>query len=200
MVVPFFIVMWFGGVFLGENAGYLSTAVLLLSAGAIWFFIGRPAPASASTIAIGISFLLLLSSNFAIAILLTGEMSLGEIVSMRMALRGISQDKAERRFRLIRGIGEYNPRSTNAYASTLDFSIDEEDGQGDYGLLKIPVSDFYSGNALPSTDYVMSLEVDGNSWTRTLDANHLTRTLTGVDALQPLHSPHRTARAQRIDV
>ena len=27
----------------------------------------------------------------------------------------------------------------------------------------------------------MSLEVDGNSWTRTLDANDLTRTLTGVD-------------------
>ena len=28
MVVPYFIVMWFGGIFIGENAGYLSAAVL----------------------------------------------------------------------------------------------------------------------------------------------------------------------------
>ena len=181
MVVPFFIVMWFGGVFLGENAGYLSAAVLLLSAGAIWFFIGRPAPASASAIAIGISFLLLLSSNFAIAILLTGEMSLGEIDLDE------DDDMIVVKIRQNGGSGSYEASvsithgGTNAYASTLDFSIDREDGQGDYGWLKIPVSDFYSGNALPSTDYIMSLEVDGKSWTRTLDANHLTRTLTGVD-------------------
>ncbi|MBR18690.1 MAG: hypothetical protein CMA64_00840 [Euryarchaeota archaeon] len=181
MVVPFFIVMWFGGVFLGENAGYLSAAVLLLSAGAIWFFIGRPAPASASAIAIGISFLLLLSSNFAIAILLTGEMSLGEIDLDE------DDDMIVVKIRQNGGSGSHEASvsithgGTNAYASTLDFSIDREDGQGDYGWLKIPVSDFYSGNALPSTDYVMSLEVDGKSWTRTLDANHLTRTLTGVD-------------------
>ena len=181
MVVPFFIVMWFGGVFLGENAGYVSAAVLLLSSGGIWFLIGRPAPASASTIAIGMSFLLLLSSNFAIAILFTGEMSLGEIDLDE------DDDMMVVKIRQNGGSGSYQaPVSiayggTNAYASTLDFNIDREDGQGDYGWLKIPVSDFYSGNALPSTDYVMSLEVDGNSWTRTLDANHLTRTLTGVD-------------------
>ena len=35
----------------------------------------------------------------------------------------------------------------SAYASTLVL-IDREDGQGDYGWLKIPVSGFYSGNAL----------------------------------------------------
>ena len=68
------------------------------------------------------------------------------------------------------------------------------------GGLKIPVSEFYSGNALPSTDYTMSLEVDGNSWTRTLDANDLTRTLTGVDVSATPHSPPRTAKAQRTDV
>ena len=181
MVVPFFIVMWFGGVFLGENAGYVSAAVLLLSSGGIWFLIGRPAPASASTIAIGMSFLLLLSSNFAIAILFTGEMSLGEIDLDE------DDDMMVVKIRQNGGSGSYQASvsiaygGTNAYASTLDFNIDREDGQGDYGWLKIPVSDFYSGNALPSTDYVMSLEVDGNSWTRTLDANHLTRTLTGVD-------------------
>ena len=64
----------------------------------------------------------------------------------------------------------------DAYASTLDFSI-EEDSQGDYGWLKMPVSEFYSGNALPSDRLHMSLEVDGNSWTRTLDANDLTALL-----------------------
>ena len=71
--------MWFGGIFIGENAGYLSAAVLFISGGAIWISIGRPAPASLPTIAVGISFILLLSSNFAIALLLTGEMSLGQI-------------------------------------------------------------------------------------------------------------------------
>ena len=181
MVVPFFIVMWFGGVFLGENAGYLSAAVLLLSAGATWLFIGRPAPASASTIAIGMSFLLLLSSNFAIAVLFTGEMSLGEIDLDE------DDDMIVVKIRQNGGSGSYEATvsithgGANAYTSTMDISIDEEDNQGDYGLLKVPVSDFYNGNALPSTDYVMSLEIDGNSWTRTLDANHLTRTLTGVD-------------------
>tara|TARA_B100001113_G_C21121214_1_gene627475 strand:+ start:714 stop:1928 length:1215 start_codon:yes stop_codon:yes gene_type:complete len=181
MIIPFFIVMWFGGVFLGENAGYLSAAVLLLSAGFIWLFIGRPAPASSSTIAIGISFLLLLSSNFAIAILFTGEMSLGEIDLDE------DDDMIVVKIRQNGGSGSYDASvsithgGANAYSSTMDLTIDREDGQGDYGWIKIPVSEFYNGNALPSTDYVMSLEVDGNSWTRTLDANHLTRTLTGVD-------------------
>ena len=182
MIVPFFIVMWFGGVFLGENAGYFSAVVLLVSAGSIWFFIGRPAPASASTIAIGMTFLLLLSSNFAIAILFTGEISLGEIDLDE------DDDMIVVKVRQNGGSGSYEASvsishgGVNAYSSTLDLSIDREDSQGDYGWLKIPVSEFYSGNALPATDYTMSLEVDGNSWTRTLDANDLTRTLTGVDA------------------
>ncbi|DAC45290.1 MAG TPA: hypothetical protein D7H98_00405 [Candidatus Poseidoniales archaeon] len=183
MVLPFFFVMWFGGTvdFIGENSGYLSAAVLLISAGGIWLFIGKPAPSSGSTIAIGMSFLLLLSSNFAIAILFTGEMSLGEIDLDE------DDDMIVVKIRQNGGSGSYEASvsiaygGASAYASTLDFSIDREDGQGDYGWLKIPVSEFYSGNALPSTDYIMSLEVDGNSWTRTLDANDLTRTLTGVD-------------------
>ena len=85
MVVPYFVVMWFGGVFLGDDTattvsvGFLSFVVLAIAGTGIWFISGRPAPASIQTVAIGLTFILLLSSNFAIALLLTGEMSLGEI-------------------------------------------------------------------------------------------------------------------------
>ena len=85
MVVPYFVVMWFGGVFLGDDTattvsvGFLSFVVLAFAGTGIWFISGRPAPASIHTVAIGLTFILLLSSNFAIALLLTGEMSLGEI-------------------------------------------------------------------------------------------------------------------------
>ncbi|MED5303594.1 MAG: hypothetical protein VYD89_04150, partial [Candidatus Thermoplasmatota archaeon] len=85
MVVPYFVVMWFGGVFLGDDTattvsvGFLSFVVLAIAGTGIWLMSGRPAPASIQTIAIGLTFILLLSSNFVIALLLTGEMSLGEI-------------------------------------------------------------------------------------------------------------------------
>ena len=63
----------------------------------------------------------------------------------------------------------------------MEVTINREDGQGDYGWLKIPIQDFYNQNALPMSDYTMSIQVDGNTWTRNLDANVLSRTITGSD-------------------
>ncbi|MGB0791298.1 MAG: hypothetical protein ACPGQG_02105 [Candidatus Thalassarchaeaceae archaeon] len=180
MVVPYFIVMWFGGIFIGENAGYLSAAVLFISGGAIWISIGRPAPASLPTIAVGMSFILLLSSNFAIALLLTGEMSLGQIEHDE------ETDELVLKIRQNGGSGTYDASVTitqgsYSYTSTSSLTIDKEDGQGDYGWLKIPIQAFYNENALPDSEYRIIVEIDGNTWERNLDSNALSRTLTGVD-------------------
>ena len=186
MVVPYFIVMWFGGVFLGDDTattvsvGFLSFVVLAIAGTGIWLMSGRPAPASIQTIAIGLTFILLLSSNFVIALLLTGEMSLGEIEHDE------ESDELVVKIRQNGGSGTYDASISIAqgnyvYASEMEVTINREDGQGDYGWLKIPIQDFYNQNALPMSDYTMSIQVDGNTWTRNLDANVLSRTITGSD-------------------
>mgnify|MGYP006060003625 FL=1 len=186
MVVPYFVVMWFGGVFLGDDTattvsvGFLSFVVLAIAGTGIWLISGRPAPASVQTIAIGLTFILLLSSNFAIALLLTGEMSLGEIEHDE------ESDELVVKIRQNGGSGTYDASISIAqgnyvYASEMEVTINREDGQGDYGWLKIPIQDFYNQNALPMSDYTMSIQVDGNTWTRNLDANVLSRTITGSD-------------------
>jgi len=186
MVVPYFVVMWFGGVFLGDDTattvsvGFLSFVVLAIAGTGIWLISGRPAPASVQTIAIGLTFILLLSSNFAIALLLTGEMSLGEIEHDE------ESDELVIKIRQNGGSGTYDASISIAqgnyvYASEMEVTINREDGQGDYGWLKIPIQDFYNQNALPMSDYTMSIQVDGNTWTRNLDANVLSRTITGSD-------------------
>ena len=186
MVVPYFVVMWFGGVFLGDDTattvsvGFLSFVVLAIAGTGIWLISGRPAPASVQTIAIGLTFILLLSSNFAIALLLTGEMSLGEIEHDE------ESDELVVKIRQNGGSGTYDASISIAqgnyvYASEMEVTINREDGQGDYGWLKIPIQDFYNQNALPLSDYTMSIQVDGNTWTRNLDANVLSRTITGSD-------------------
>ncbi len=186
MVVPYFVVMWFGGVFLGDDTattvsvGFLSFVVLAIAGTGIWLISGRPAPASVQTIAIGLTFILLLSSNFAIALVLTGEMSLGEIEHDE------ESDELVVKIRQNGGSGTYDASISIAqgnyvYASEMEVTINREDGQGDYGWLKIPIQDFYNQNALPLSDYTMSIQVDGNTWTRNLDANVLSRTITGSD-------------------
>ena len=186
MVVPYFIVMWFGGVFLGDDTattvsvGFLSFVVLAIAGTGIWFMTGRPAPASIQTVAIGLTFILLLSSNFAIALLLTGEMSLGEIDHDE------DNDELVVKIRQNGGSGTYDAsvsitQGDYVYASEMEITINREDSQGDYGWLKIPIQDFYNQNALPQSDYTMSIQVDGNTWTRNLDANVLSRTITGSD-------------------
>ena len=186
MVVPYFLVMWFGGVFLGDDTattvsvGFLSFVVLAIAGTGVWFISGRPAPASLQTIAIGLTFILLLSSNFAIALLLTGEMSLGEIEHDE------ESDELVVKIRQNGGSGTYDAsisitQGNYVYASEMEITINREDGQGDYGWLKIPIQDFYNQNALPQSDYTMSIQVDGNTWTRNLDANVLSRTITGSD-------------------
>ena len=186
MVVPYFVVMWFGGVFLGDDTattvsvGFLSFVVLAIAGTGIWLMSGRPAPASIQTIAIGLTFILLLSSNFAIALLLTGEMSLGEIEHDE------ESDELVVKIRQNGGSGTYDASISIAqgnyvYTSEMEVTINREDGQGDYGWLKIPIQDFYNQNALPMSDYTMSIQVDGNTWTRNLDANVLSRTITGSD-------------------
>ncbi len=180
MVLPFFIMMWFGGVFLGQSAGILTAAVLLISSVAIWFLIGKPRPSSVHTIAIGMSCILLLSSNLAISMLLTGEMSLGEI------RHDADSDEVVVLVRQSGGSGNYDAevsitQGSYVYDASMTLSLDRSDSQGEYGWLRIPVDSFYNENALPQSDYLMSLKVDGKTWTRTLDANVLSRTITGVD-------------------
>ena len=65
------------------------------------------------------------------------------------------------------------------WSDSVPFSIDRSDGIGDYGLLTLTVSDFYSGNPDPS-GYEVTVEAGDSSDSFTLDSKHLLRTVEEV--------------------
>ena len=73
--------------------------------------------------------------------------------------------------------------SASVYSSTHSFTIDQTDGYGKHGSFSVDTSAFYSGNALGDSgqDYSVTVTVGDLEWERTLDANFLTRTITGAE-------------------
>ena len=65
------------------------------------------------------------------------------------------------------------------WSDSVPFSIDRSDGIGDYGLLTLTVSDFYSGNPDPS-GYEVTVEAGDPSDSFNLDSKHLLRTVEEV--------------------
>ena len=68
---------------------------------------------------------------------------------------------------------------SEVWSDSVAFSIDRADGFGDYGLLTLTVSDFYSGNP-DGTGYVVSVDAGESSDSYDLDSNHLFRTVEEV--------------------
>ena len=58
-----------------------------------------------------------------------------------------------------------------SWTQTMPLRIDKSDGLGDYGKLIIKISDIYTGNSLPNTDYLLRITVDGTTMSTVLDGN-----------------------------
>ena len=83
----------------------------------------------------------------------------------------------------------------SVWSGEVPFSVDREDGIGNYGFLSLNVADFYSGNAVPEVccnnngqplidgiEYVIEFSLGNSDLTYTLSASSLQRTIEEVQS------------------
>ena len=68
----------------------------------------------------------------------------------------------------------------NVYDSTASFSIDREDGFGEYGEITLTIAEWYQGNAADDAPYIVTVNFDSSSDSMELQSNHLQRTIDDV--------------------
>jgi len=66
------------------------------------------------------------------------------------------------------------------WESVMPLSINLNDGNGKYGRLILPISEFYSGNAADGSRYVVSVDTGDSSSSFILNSAHLERTITAT--------------------
>ena len=192
MVLPFFFLMWFGGIIPVIPSSLLSLVVIFVSITFVWWRLegGLPSIAGGSGInrtvagSIFVSLILLLGAPALLSIVLTGDMTLGEIE--------FDEEGSEMTIKIRQngGSGSHDATITISQSGSEvlnvieSFKINRDDSRGDYGEITINVEDFYSTNALPLDEnrYVISVSVGGNTFTENLDSNLLTRTITGAES------------------
>ena len=169
-IVPFFIVMWFGIYLDFISLNILSPIIILVSLSFVWWKlkIGIPTFAGGNGLDVKKSFaifgtyIILLGLPFLLSILLVGDVSVGDVDF------DDSGEELEIKIRQNGGSGSHGALvtiyhgSSSTFSNEYTFNIDKSDGLGDYGTFTIPTSDFYSGNALPSSDsvYTMTINID----------------------------------------
>ena len=192
MVLPFFFLMWFGGIIPVIPSSLLSLVVILVSISFVWWRLEGGIPSMAGgaginkTIAgsVFVTLILLLGTPALLSIMLTGDMTLGEIE--------FDEEGSEMTIKVRQNGGSGSHDATIAISQSgsevlnvvQSFKINKDDSRGDYGEIIINVEDFYSSNALPldTNRYVISVTVGGNTFTENLDSNLLTRTITGAES------------------
>lgn len=192
MVLPFFFLMWFGGIIPVIPSSVMTLLVVLGSVSFVWWRLGGGIPSIAggsginTTVAasIFVTLILLLGTPALLSIALTGDMTLGEI--------DFDDDGSEMSIKIRQngGSGSHEAEisisqsGSEVLSLVQSFKINREDSRGDYGEILLNVEDFYATNALPmdSNRYVISVTVDGNKFTENLDSNLLTRTITGAES------------------
>ena len=168
-------------IFTGFGIQVLSPIVYILSFGAIIWRIGLISPsglnlsgASAGvTSVIAGFFALILVSQFVLGAILgavlEGELTVGEVefsedgesLSVKLRQNTISDKDVGVSIKVLYS-GDL------VLSENIEVSIDKSDGLGDYGEFTIPVSQFYSGNALPNSPYSIEITVDGQVFSRDL--------------------------------
>ena len=188
VVLPLLLLMWFGIYLDFIQITILTPLVIIGSFAFVWWKLGVGTPSrfggtgveSTAAFAIVGTFLILLGTPFLLATILTGEMSVGdvefdaqgEVMNIKIRQNG--------------GSGSYDAdivieqNNAQIWSGSETFSIDRSDGSGDYGLIMIDVQEFYNSNALPldSTAYKLKISIEGRQFTKNLDSNILTRTVT----------------------
>ncbi|MCP2507663.1 MAG: hypothetical protein NLN64_05165 [Candidatus Thalassarchaeaceae archaeon] len=185
-LLPIIVIMWFGIYIIPDliPITIVTPIVTLASLVGVWLYldIGLPVNlrgqgiATAPALVVAASYLSMLLIPIMLGVLLVGDMSIGEVK--------LSDDGTEFEVKIRQNGGSSS--SIDAYVEVGDWNqimqlrIDESDGLGDYGKLTISISDFYTVNALPSSDYILKITVDGNTMLTTLDGNDLSRTIDDV--------------------
>ena len=188
MILPYFLIMWFDVYLPGELSSYL-WLIIIATAGIVWWQLDIKNPLesggvkmTSSVIVVAVTFLLILP-----------PLLLGNVLIGTMSFGGLDYEDDGSSFEVtIRqngGSGSHDAivaityGSASVYSSTHSFTIDETDGYGKHGSFSVDTSAFYSGNALGDSgqDYSMTVTVGDLEWERTLDANFLTRTITGAE-------------------
>jgi len=188
MIIPYFLIMWFDVYFPFSMSSYL-WLIIIATAGIVWWQldIGNPLESggvkmTSSVLVVVVTFLLILP-----------PLLLGNVLIGTMSFGGLDYEDdgsaLEVTIRQNGGSGSYDAivaityGSASVYSGTHAFTVDQTDGYGKHGTFSIDTSAFYSGNALGDSgqDYMMTVSVGDLEWERTLDANFLTRTITGAE-------------------
>jgi len=144
----------------------------------VWNAIGRK-----QTAVIAVVYILLAASPYAAMSLSSGEITITEselsddatqitlTIRESGALFGSSIDSAD---------VSITYDGDNVYDSTVPFSIDREDGFGEYGEIILTVAEWYQGNAADDALYIVTVNFDSSSDSMGLQSNHLQRTIDDV--------------------
>ena len=186
--------MWFG-IYIIPDAipvTVVTPLVTLASLVGVWIYLGIGLPvqlkigniagqgvAIIPAVIVIISYLSMLLLPLILGVLFVGDMSLGEV--------DMSDDGTELEIKIRQNGGSSSAVDAivvvGSWTQTMPLKIDKSDGLGDYGKLSIEISDIYTGNSLPNTDYVLEITVDGNTMSTILDGNYLSRTIDDVQSM-----------------
>ena len=169
-IAPFFIVMWFGIYLDFISLNILSPIIMIASLAFVWWKLKMGIPAFAGgngidmkkSFAIFGTYIILLGLPLLLSTFLVGDISVGDVDFDE------SGEELEIKIRQNGGSGSHDALvtiyhgSSSTWSNEYTFNIDKSDGLGDYGIFTIQTSDFYSGNALPSSDsvYTMTINID----------------------------------------
>ena len=158
-------------------AGIIPVAILGASFFLVWNAIDRRFVA-----VLAVVYLLLAASPFIASSVSTSSITISE--------SSLSDDSSEITLKIRQSGGLFSSpidsaevavslSDTVVWSDSVPLSIDRADGIGDYGLLTLTVSEFYSGNS-GETGYEVTVDTGGSSDSYHLDSKHLIRTIDDV--------------------
>ena len=159
-------------------AGAIPILLFAASFYMVWNAVGRK-----QTAVIAVVYILLAASPYAAMSLSSGDITITEselsddATQITLTIResgvlfGSSADSADVS---ITYVGD------NVFTSTLPFSIDREDGFGEYGEITLTVTEWYQGNAANDALYVVTVDFGDSSDSIELQSNLLQRTVDDV--------------------
>ena len=185
-LLPIIVVMWFG-IYLIPDSFPVNVVIPLVSVVSligVWVFLGIGLPNNfggsginvVPALIVGASYMSMIIFPILLGSLLVGDISIGDVE--------ISDDGTGLEVKIRQNGGSSSAVAVDVeigtWSQTMQLKIDKSDGFGDYGKLLLTISDFYDGNALPFSDYILKISVEGKIMSTILDSNHLSRTITDV--------------------
>jgi hypothetical protein len=187
-LLPLVVIMWFG-IYLIPDAfpiTIITPLISIISLVSVWVYLGIGLPSNFGGSGIHIipavivttSYLFMLLMPAIMGMLLVGDMSIGDVE--------INDEGTELEVKIRQNGGSSSPIDAvvviGTYSQTMQLKIDKSDGYGDYGKLLLPISDFYSGNALPSSDYILEITIEDKTMSIILNSKYLSRTIDDVQS------------------